>query len=207
MRSWRRVQWLPIDEWEGGFGWILDERIGRASHALLVDGRVWLTDPLDVPGLDDRVRALGAPAGVLQLLDRHNRDSAAIAQRLGVPLVRAWETLREAPFTALVVRDNRVWREVALWEPQQATLVCADALGTLPFFRAGGERVGWHPFIRPLPPRSFRGLAPARILVGHGRGVADGAADAFADVVAHGRRRLLGAYARAVRTSVRAASR
>ncbi len=201
------MQWRPIDEWEGGFGWILDERIGRASHALLVDGRVWLTDPVDVPGLDDRVRRLGAPAGVLQLLDRHNRDSAAIADRLGVPLVRTWEALGDAPFTALAVRDNRVWREVALWEPQHATLVCADALGTLSFFRARGERAGWHPFIRPFPPRSFRGVAPARILVGHGAGVADGATDALADVVAHGRRRLLGAYARAVRTSVKAASR
>ena len=43
----------------------------RTSHALVAGGRVWLTDPVDNPELEDRVRALGEPAGVLQLLDRH----------------------------------------------------------------------------------------------------------------------------------------
>ena len=50
------------------------------------------------------MRALGEPAGVLQLLDRHNRDGAAWAARLGVPLRRAWEGVGDTPFEALPVR-------------------------------------------------------------------------------------------------------
>ena len=51
----------------------------RTSHALAADGRVWLFDVVDDPELDARVRELGEPAGVVQLLDRHNRDCAAVA--------------------------------------------------------------------------------------------------------------------------------
>ena len=144
MRSWSRVaRWLPVDEQEDGFGWAIDEPLERTSHALRVDGRVWLIDPVDAPELEDRIRALGEPAGVLQLLDRHARDGAAWAARLGVPLVRAFEGVAGTPFQALPVLDNRFWREVALWEPQSRTLLCADVLGTLEFFRAG-ERAHRH---------------------------------------------------------------
>ena len=74
-----------------GFGWIADEPrlLERASHALVVDGRVWLVDPVDVDGLDERVRAAGEPTGVIQLLDRHARDGEALARRHGVELHRA----------------------------------------------------------------------------------------------------------------------
>ena len=203
MPSWRRVRWRLVDEFESGFGWIVEERLERSSHALLVDGRVWLTDPVEADGVEERIRALGEPAGVLQLLDRHNRDGAAWAAKLGVPLVRAWEG---APVETLRVRDWRKWREVALWEPRSRTLVCADALGTLPYFRAGGEQVGWHPLVRPLLPQSFAAVQPERILVGHGAGIHEGAADALADLLRHGRRRLPAAWLNAAR-SVWAASR
>src|SRR5512141_2942952 len=119
--------WSLVDEWEGGFGWLLDERMQRTSHALALGGRVWLIDPVDAPGVEERVRALGEPGGVLQLLDRHRRDCAVWAGRLGVPLIRAWEGIEGAPFECLPVRDRRWWREVALWEPTRRTLVCADA--------------------------------------------------------------------------------
>jgi hypothetical protein len=206
MRSWSRVvRWSAADEHDDCFGWIADERIARTSHALRVDGRVYLIDALLGDGVEERVRALGEPAAVLQLLDRHGRDCAAWAGRLGVPHVRAWQGLGGAPFEALRVYDSRVWREVALWEPASATLVCADALGTPPYFRAPGERIGWHPLVRVLRPRSFRGVAPKRILAGHGPGLEDGAAEALGELFA--RRRLPAAWAAAVRTSVRAASR
>jgi hypothetical protein len=195
------------DEWEGGFGWVVDEPLQRASHALAVDGRVWVVDPVDTDDLDDRVRGLGAPAGVLQLLDRHDRDCAAIATRLGVPHLRAWEALGEAPFEALRIRANRLWREVALWEPASRTLVCADALGTVRFFRARGERLGWHPLVRPFPPSSLRGVTPERILAGHGDGVLTDAAAALQDAVANGRRRTPSAWLAALRTIGSAASR
>ena len=199
--------WSLVDEWEAGFGWQVDEPLRRTSHALAGAGRVWLIDPVDAPGVEGRVRALGEPAGVLQLLDRHNRDCAAWATRLGVPHIRAWQALGDAPFQSLHVRAGRFWREVALFEPVERTLVCADALGTLPFFRARGERIGWHPLIRPLPPRSLATVRPERILVGHGAGLHAGATEALQDALRNGRRRLPAAVWNALRTSLSAASR
>ena len=75
-----------VDELEDGFGWTEAQRMRRTSHALAVGGRVWLIDPIDADGLEDRIRTLGEPAGVIQLIDRHNRDGTALAARLGVPL-------------------------------------------------------------------------------------------------------------------------
>lgn len=202
MRSWSLV-----DEWEGGFGWLLDERMHRTSHALALAGRVWLIDPVDAPGVEERVRALGEPAGVLQLLDRHNRDCALWAARLEVPHLRAWHGIDRAPFECLTVRDRRWWREVALWEPTRRTLVCADALGTIAFFRAPAERIGWHPLQRLFPPRSLSLAVPERILVGHGAGVHDGAAAALHDALQNGRRRFPAAVLSLLKTSWSAASR
>jgi hypothetical protein len=201
------VEWTWTDEWDGGFGWQTRERIPRTAHALLAGGRVWLIDPVDVDGLDARVRVLGRPGGVLQLLDRHNRDCASVAERLRLPHLRAWEGLGDAPFAAVPVRSARVWRESALWEPETRTLVCADVLGTLPTFCAPGERLGWHPLVRPLPPRSLTALRPDRVLVGHGEAVLDGASEALQEAVARGRRRLPAAWLAALRTIGSGASR
>lgn len=196
--------WRLVDEWEDGFGWVADERLRRTSHALRVGGRVWLTDPVDTPELEERVRALGEPAGVLQLLDRHERGCGLWALRLQVPHLRAW--IDPGPFAALPIRSSRVWREVALWDPAERTLVCADALGTVGYFRAPGEAIGLHPLVRPFPPRSLAGVAPARILCGHGAGVFDGAAPALTEALATARRRLPAAVANVFRTSGSAAS-
>lgn len=189
MRSWSRVEWRSVDEWDGGFGWACDERMQRTSHALLAGGRVWLIDPVDEPAVEERVRALGEPAGVLQLLDRHGRGCAGWAERLGVPHHRAWKGVPE-PFESLPVRDGRWWKEVALWEPARRTLVCADALGTAPYFRARGELLGVHPLLRVRPPRAIAVVDPERVLVGHGAGVFDGASGAVHEAVATARRRL-----------------
>ena len=143
----------------------------RASHALEVGGRVWLFDVLDWPGLDDRIRLLGEPTGVVQLLDRHNRDCAAVAKRLGVPHHVVPRELPGTPFEVRPVVRSRWWREAAVWWPERRLLLVADALGTTPFFCAGGEQAGVHPLLRLRPPRSLRGLAPAHLLVGHGEGV------------------------------------
>ena len=105
------------------------------------------------PELDDRVRELGAPAGVVQLLDRHNRDCAAVARRLGVPHHVVPRQLPGTPFELRQVVQLRVWREVALWWPERRLLLVADALGTIPFFRAGAEPAGLHPVLRLRPPR------------------------------------------------------
>src|SRR5688572_13533667 len=81
-----------------GFGWALDERFMRTSHALAAGGRVWLLDPVDVPGLDERLASLGEPAAVVQLLDRHTRDCAAVAARLAVPHHVVPDALPDTPF-------------------------------------------------------------------------------------------------------------
>ena len=181
------------DEFDGGFGWIVeDELLKRCSHAIVADGRVWLVDPVDGPGVEDRVRDAGEPAGVIQLLDRHNRDASLFADLFGVPLhVIPVELVPGAPFEFLVVRKGWTWKEVALWWPDRRVLVVADALGTVGYFVAPGERLGVHPLLRPIPPRKRLGnVAPQVVLCGHGEGVLHGADAAFREALSTARRRL-----------------
>jgi hypothetical protein len=188
------------DEFEHGLGWIRDEAMARCSHALVVDGGVWLVDPLDAPALEGRLRGLGEPRGVVQLLDRHERDCAALAARLGVPHHRVPSAVGGAPFELLPVARSRWWREVALWWPQKRALVCADAVGTVGYFVARGERLGVHPLLRLRPPRSLRGLTPSHILCGHGEGLhGDEAPSALEEALATARRRLPAAYLSSMR--------
>ena len=154
-----------------GFSWIVEEPMTRTSHALAADGKVWLVDPVDWPEAIDRATSLGQPAAVLQLLDRHNRDTAAIAERLGVPHVTAPRELPGTPFAVIEVKRSRRWQEVALWWPEQRTLVVAEALGTNPFFPAKDDRVGVHGLLKLRPPRMLGAYEPEHLLVGHGEGV------------------------------------
>lgn len=180
-----------VDEMDGGFGWIEEKRIRRASHALASEGRVWIVDPIDGAGVDERIAALGKPAAVIQLLDRHDRDAAAFAARYAVPHLVVPDSLPGTPFETRPVAGSRWWREVALWWPERRVLVCADALGTLPYFRVGGEPIGVHPFLRLRPPRALAGLAVEHVLVGHGVGLHGAeAATAVDDALRHARRRL-----------------
>jgi hypothetical protein len=180
-----------VDETDFGFGWIEATAYGRTSHALAADGRVWVLDPFEADGVDEKIRALGEPAGVVLLLDRHRRDGEAFAARLGAPLLDVPERLDGAPFELLPVRRNRFWNEVALWWPERRLLACGDVLGTVPFFRAGGEPVGVHPFLRLRPPRALRGLGVERLWLGHGEGLnGPETAAVVEDALAHARRRL-----------------
>lgn len=160
-----------VDEIANATGWIEEQPSARTSHALEVEGRVWLFDVVDWPDLDARVRELGEPAGVVQLLDRHRRDCAAVAQRLGVPHLVVPRQLPGTPFELRPVVRFRWWREVALWWEERRLLLVADAIGTIPFFCAGEEPAGVHPFLRLWPPSSLRGLEPDHLLVGHGEGI------------------------------------
>jgi hypothetical protein len=178
-----------------GFGWIAAEPgfMQRASHALAEGGRVWLIDPVDVDGLDERVTGLGAPAGVVRLLDRHERDAAALAMRYGVRLHDAAAgPIPGAPFQVLRVVSLPGWREAGLWWPEQRTLVVADALGTAPYFRGPRERLAVHPLLRLLPPRSLAELDPLHVLCGHGEGVREDAATALRAALATSRRGIPG---------------
>ena len=171
-----------VDEFADGFGWIEGGFTRRCSHALAEDGRVWLIDPLAADGVRERVRAAGSPAGVIQLLDRHERDCAELAKRLDVPHhVVPHESL--GPFEFITIRMNRTWREVALWWPDRRVLVCADALGTARYFRLWRGRLGVHPLLRLRRPSQLAALEPEIVLCGHGTGVFGGAAAALADAL------------------------
>jgi hypothetical protein len=184
------------DELSFGFGWTEPGFLERTSHALLMGGRVWLVDPFEREGVDGRVSALGAPAGVVQLLDRHGRDCAVFAGRYGVPLHRAWsDGVPGAPFEIRSVVDRRGWREAALWWREERVLVSADALGTARYFRAPGESLGVHPLLRVLTPRPLRDLArclaPSHVLCGHGAGIhGEAAALALEEALATARSRI-----------------
>jgi hypothetical protein len=186
-----------VDEFDGGFGWIMrDEFMQRCSHALVLDGRVWLIDPVDADGAEERVRAGGEPAGVLQLLDRHNRDCAELARRFDVP----HHVVPQEPigkFEFLPIRSSRRWREVALWWEDRRVLVCADALGTADYYRAGGEPLAVHPLLRLRPPRLD--VQPEAILCGHGPGVFRAADAVLREALSTSRRRIPKQIAGAIR--------
>ena len=126
----------------------------RTSHAVALHGRVWMIDPVADETALGRARELGDPAGVVQLLDRHGRDCRAVAEQLGVPHYELPEQPPAgAPFEVLTLLRRRWRHEVALWYPEQRTLVCADAVGTAQYYRAPGERLSVSPLLRLTPPR------------------------------------------------------
>jgi hypothetical protein len=181
-----------VDEIGFAFGWIAPQPCftQRASHAIAAAGGVWVIDPVADQGALARVRELGRPAGVVQLLDRHRRDCGAVAEQLGVPHHEVPEQPpAEAPFGVLPLLRRRWWHEVALWFPGQGTLVCADAVGSAQYYRAPGERLGVSPLLRMTPPRRLLAVEPDHVLVGHGEGIHEDAAAALREAIALARRR------------------
>jgi hypothetical protein len=156
---------------------------------------VWLVDALDWPEAIDRAISLGQPAGVVQLLDRHHRDCAALATRLGVPHIVAPDEIPGSPFQCIPVMRRKRWRESALWWHATRTLVTADALGTNRFF-SGKAPLGVHLLLRLKPPRQLAAFEPERILVGHGEGVHDDASAALRNALRTSRRGLPGLLVR-----------
>jgi hypothetical protein len=178
-----------IDHQSYGLTWVLDEPMARACHALVADGCVWLIEPVDEPTAMAAAAALGEPAGVLQLLDRHNRNCAAIATRLGVKHVVNPDTLPGTPFELVPVIRWPRWKETALWWPAEGVLVVPEAVGTAPAFAIGSGPVGVHPMIRLVPPRALRRFTPRHLLVGHGPPVhGPPAASGLREALAHSRR-------------------
>ena len=155
-----------LHEHDLGLTWIVAELMERTSHALVDDGRVWLVDPVDEPEALERVAGLGEPAGVLQLLDRHNRDCAELAEQLGVPHLKVPD--EAPPFKAIPVVRIPAWKETALWWPAHKALIVAEVVGTNDYYTGGAGRVGMHPLLRALPPSGVRGYEPEHLLMGHG---------------------------------------
>lgn len=158
-----------LDESAIGISWIQDEPMARASHALVSDGRVWIIDPVEDEEALAKVAELGEPSAVFQLLDRHNRDSAKIADRLGIPLVILPDELKSTPFQSIEVVNNRAWKEKALWWQAEQTLVVAEAVGTNPMACPSEAGAGIHIGLRLKPPKQALGTyVPQHLLVGHG---------------------------------------
>jgi hypothetical protein len=187
-------------EFDSGIEWLVrDEFMERSSHALVASGRVWLIDPLAGDGVEERIRSAGEPAGIIQLLDRHNRDCAVLAEQLGIP---HHFVPREpvGPFEFISIRSGRTWQEAALWWPDRRVLVCGDALGTARYYRAGAERLAVHPLLRLRPPRrQLGGIQPATILCGHGECIDEEADAALREALSMARRRIPGQIMSAVR--------
>jgi hypothetical protein len=156
-----------VEEHALGLTWVVQEPMRRASHALVGDGRVWIVDPVEVEGAPD-LAAIGEPAAVLQLLDRHNRDCAAVAARLDVPHLVVPDVVPDSPFEAIAAVRAPKWKETALWWPSRSALVVAEVLGTNRMYTGGRAPLGMHLFLRPFVPGALRGLHPEHLLVGHG---------------------------------------
>jgi hypothetical protein len=159
---------MEFERHDVGASWFTPDLMFKTSHALVDAGRVWIVDPVDAGDAVARAAALGEPAGVLQLLDRHNRDSAAVAERLGVPLHKVPDVLPGTPFSLLTIDFGRGWRERALWWPEPEVLVVPESIGTAPVFAVGPGPAGVHPMRRLAPPGALRPFLPEHLLVGHG---------------------------------------
>jgi hypothetical protein len=176
------------------------------SHALRDADSVWLIDPIDGEGLDDALATLGGSVEhVVVLLDRHQRDAAAIAARHDATLhvvagpirqpvpahaQRFDDAIPDSPFTVMPVRDSgKLWQERALWWPEHKLLVVAESLGSSAAFRAGTDtQVAVHPMLRLTPPRAaFAAATPRTILFGHGPAVTDDATGALHTALAESR--------------------
>lgn len=179
---------------DGGLSW------GRAgngllecrSHALRVGDDVWLIDPIDGAELEEMLAELGGEVvGVIVLLDRHLRDSVAVAARHDARLLvppGQWRRGHPAPddaeqiaadvsecpfsFTPIVERSGQ-WLEWALWWPERRVLVVPEAVGTPAYYLSRSrEPLAVHPVLRVIaPPHALAALdvEPDLLLVGHGQ--------------------------------------
>jgi hypothetical protein len=170
-----------------GITWTEDGVMARSSHAVASDGELWLIDPFEDEDALAAAGELARPAGVIQLLDRHNRDCEAIAARLEVPRLRLPDHIQQAPFEVVPVISRRGWHEIALWWEEKRALFVAEAIGTAPSF-ALGRRAGVHPMLRLTPPRSQLGrFRPTMLLVGHGPTIETGGAAALTEALGRSR--------------------
>ena len=190
-RSHSRLDEASLGDGRVGLTWVLDEPGSRTSHALVDEGRVWLVDPTDEPAALERALALGKPVAVVQLLDRHNRDCAALAARLDVPHLKVPAGLPDSPFEVITVVNVRVWREVALWWPEARALMVAEAIGTAATYAPGPLGAGVSLGLRLWPPRRLAAYRPEHLLVGHGPALhGPGATAALHEALARSRRDL-----------------
>ncbi|WP_416839705.1 hypothetical protein [Haloferax sp. DFSO52] len=224
MKGSGRASLQEIDRWDHGVGWLAypDEEMQRASHAVEIDGDVWVFDPVDAEGVDDLLDDLGTVAGVVIGLDRHLRDADAVASRHDVPVyVASWMTgvvnkldspverfgtqLADTGIETFRVVDRTVppWQEVGFYHEETKTLLLPEAVGTVDYYCANDERLGVHPMLRPFPPRRVLSkFEPDRLLVGHGAGITENAGVELRRSLANARKNLPSAYVSAFKSMV-----
>lgn len=216
-----------VHRWDDGLTWMAhpDERMRRASHALVSGDDVWLVDPLDAEGLDRELAALGEVAGVVVLTNSHGRHADRLAERHDVaihvpgcfhedahpihdvdaPVETFDEELADTGFELVWEKDGSGWKEGVLYHPDQRTLVVPDVLMTALFASEDG-RLKVFPFFQWSPPRRELGsLDVERVLVGHGDPVVEDAQTALDSALAVPRREMAPAIARAIPTFARIA--
>ena len=157
-----------IEESAAGLTWTVREPIARSSHALVDGGRVWLVDPTWGPPITKRVAALGEPAGVIQLLDRHNRDCVTVAAQLGVPHHRVPASLPTRRSGSSLWSISASGARSLSGGPTRGTLVVAEAVGTSAGYAPGPAGAGVSIGLRLWPPRPLVAYEPEHLLVGHG---------------------------------------
>ncbi len=171
--------------WQVGDGGLLE----CCSHMLRTDnGDVWFVDPIDAIGLAEAATEFGRPAGVILLLDRHERDCERIAERFEIPLYvpsgkwrgkpptgahKFTKSIADSPFHGLrVVQRNGFWIERALWWPEKKTLIIAEALGSAAWMKPdrSDHSLAVHPMLRLTPPDCFSEIVQDVdvVLPGHG---------------------------------------
>lgn len=192
-----------VFDWPSGFTWMPhpSEALERASHAIGVtnDGgpaeaaddvaAVWVLEPIDYDGLDERLSTLGPVAGVVVLASFHRRDAAAVADRHDVPVYLARSVRKLAPridaptrvfrdelagtrFRAIPVMGGVPWSESVLYDGSTGTLIATEVLVSSDAATGPGERVAVSPYVRLVPPRNVLGkLSVSRLLFGHGQPV------------------------------------
>jgi len=215
------TDWAETNRWDRGASWIAypEETMQRASHVLETEAGAIVVDPVDAEGIDDLFAGFGDVAGVIVLLNRHKRDSAAIAKRHDVPVYvpdalagvendidapteRVHRQIPDTDYGVHELTSNAVWQEAALYGDEDDTLVVPEAVGTADYFLAGSERLGVHPMLRLTPPTKLNRLTPERLLVGHGHGIMDDASGAVADALRGSRSRTPGLYVKNLKSFV-----
>ena len=215
------TSWATTNRWDRGASWIAypEEKMQRASHVLETDAGAIVVDPVDAEDIDDLFAEFGEVAGVVVLLDRHKRDSAAVARRHGVPvyLPEALSGIaddidaptevvrRQLPGTDYgihTLKRNPLWKEAALYGDEDDTLVVPESVGAADYFLASGEELGVHPMLRLTPPTKLGRLDPDRVLVGHGHGIMHDASGALADALRGSRSRMPGLYVKTFKSFV-----
>jgi len=110
-----------------------------------------------------------------------------IESRVEAP-VEQYTLTPDESFRLLPCRPFPSWQEVFLYHEPTGTLAVGDSLGTTDTFLIEDERLGMSVVRRLQPPQQLAGLAPERILVGHGEPVTENASAALQDVLADSRR-------------------